>query len=197
MFESDFGKVAVPDLDASMLELPNEYPVHPGVDLFRNRNKILVASDLIDYLEKVLAIAATLAGAGFFLFQGYSEHKRGQRESHFAVFMTRVIAIEQEALTNEVASKLDLADLIRLQRELAQLKSDAVQGFVAGEWQGTNMLNGLLALINDTREQITRLILHERENIEQNAAAKELDPNELWRAEANEPSTDGDSGPDV
>ncbi|MCU0707877.1 MAG: hypothetical protein MUF23_06265 [Pirellula sp.] len=184
LFESDLARHSIPGLDPQALERPSEYAVHPGVDGYRNRNKVLIASDVVNYLENVLAIAATVTGALFFLYQWYAEHRRSQRESRFAEFMTRVIAIEQSALNTEVASKLDLANLIRLQRELADLKADAVQGFAAGEWQGTNMLNGLLALINDTREQITRLILHERENIEQSAASRQMDPDVLWRAEA-------------
>jgi hypothetical protein len=125
-------------------------------------------------------------GALFFLYQWYAEHQRGQRECRFAEFMTRVIAIEQSALNTEVSSKLDLGNLIRMQRELANLKAEAVRGFAAGEWHGTHMLNGLLALINDTREQLTRLILHERENIEKSAEAQQVDLDALWRAEATD-----------
>jgi hypothetical protein len=148
---------------------------------------VLIASDLIDYLEKLLAITATLAGAAFFLYQWYSEHRRQQRENRFGDFMMRVIKIEQQALESELSAKLQLVDLIRLQQELALLKSDAVRGFVSGEWQSPTMLNGLLALINDTREQITRLILHERENIEQDAEKKHVQPDSLWRKELDAP----------
>lgn len=184
IFDSDVARHTSLDLDAKALELPSEYETHPGVELYRNRNKVLIASDIIDYMENLLAILATVAGALFFLYQWFSEHRRSQRESRFAEFMTRVIAIEQSALNTEVASKLDLGNLIRLQRELATLKAEAVRGFAAGEWHGTHMLNGLLALINDTREQITRLILHERENIEKSAASQQVDLDALWRSEA-------------
>lgn len=191
VFNTDFARNIIPGLDSSWLDLPNEYVLHSGVQRYRDRNKVLIASDLIDYLEKVLAIMATLAGAAFFLYQWYSEHRRQQRENRFGEFMTRVIRIEQQALESELSAKLQLVDLIRLQQELALLKSDAVQGFVSGEWQSPTMLNGLLALINDTREQITRLILHERENIEQDAEKKHVQPDALWRKEIDAPkSTD-------
>jgi len=187
VFNTDFTRNIIPGLDSSWLDLPNEYVLHPGVQGYRDRNKVLIASDLIDYLEKVLAIMATLAGAAFFSYQWYSEHRRQQRENRFGEFMTRVIRIEQQALESELSAKLQLVDLIRLQQELALLKSDAVQGFVSGEWQSPTMLNGLLALINDTREQITRLILHERENIEQDAEKKHVQPDALWRKEIDAP----------
>lgn len=185
IFDPDLMRHTNLDLDSKVLELPAEYELHPGVAQYRNRNKALIASDIIDYMDNLLAILATVAGALFFLYQWYAEHRRSERESRFAEFMTRVIAIEQSALNTEVASKLDLGHLIRLQRELASLKGEAVRGFAAGEWHGTPMLNGLLALINDTREQITRLILHERENIEKSAASQQVDPDALWRAEAS------------
>ncbi|MFN7738238.1 MAG: TAXI family TRAP transporter solute-binding subunit [Pirellula sp.] len=183
VLNTDFTRNTIPGLDASWLDLPNEYVLHTGVQRYRDRNKVLIASDLIDYLEKLLAIIATLAGAAFFLYQWYSEHRRQQRENRFGDFMMRVIKIEQESLQSELSAKLQLADLIRLQKELADLKEDAVKGFVTGEWQSPTMLNGLLALINDTREQITRLILHERENIEQDAEKKHVQPDMLWRHE--------------
>ncbi len=186
MFETNFGHHTIPGFDLSALDRPVEYPIHPGVEDYRDRNKVLIAGDLIDYMEKVLAIAATLAGAGFFIYQWYTEHRRSKREGRFAAFMSRVIVIENKALANEISAHLDLSDLIQLQRELAHLKAEAVEGFVAGQWQGTSMLNGLLALINDTRQQITRLILHERENIEQDAVAKKLNPDELWCVETKE-----------
>lgn len=184
VFDSDLARNTGLDLDTKTFDLPTEYESHPGVELYRNRNKVLIASDAIEYMENLLAITATVVGAMFFLYQWYAEHRRSERESRFAEFMTRVIAIEQSALNTEVSSKLDLGNLIRMQRELANLKAEAVRGFAAGEWHGTHMLNGLLALINDTREQLTRLILHERENIEKSAAAQQLDPDTLWRAEA-------------
>lgn len=184
IFDAETVRHTTLDVDAKLLELPSEYALHPGVLQYRNRNKALIASDLIDYLENLLAIVATLVGAMFFLYQWYAEHRRSEREGRFSKFMTQVIAIEQSALHTEVSSKLDLANLIRLQRELAKLKAEAVRGFAAGEWHGTHMLNGLLALINDTREQITRLILHERENIEKSAESQHVDLDALWRAEA-------------
>ena len=94
--------------------------------------------------------------------------------------MERVIAIENEATQNELAAQLDLATLIRLQRELSALKADAVSRFAAGKLEGEGLIHGFLALVNDARNQLTRLILHQRENIEELAATQNHTVDEVW-----------------
>jgi len=180
LFRSNLVKVARPALDASLLDLPSEYPMHVGAESFRQRNKPIIAGDAIDYLEKVLAIAATVAGGTFFLVQWYIGSNRKRRESSLAKYMERVIAIERESMHIELAAQLDLASLIRLQRELAELKAEAVTRFAAGKLEGVGMISGFLGLVNDTRDQMTRLILHQRENIEQLAAQQHTKPGEVW-----------------
>jgi len=154
--------------------------MHPGAELYRQRNKPIIAGDAIDYLEKVLAIAATIAGGTFFVAQWYLRSSQRKREASFASYIERVIAIEDESMQNELASQLDLATLIRLQRELAALKSEAVSKFAAGKLEGEGLINGFLALVNDARNQLTRLILHQRENIEQLAATQHHTVEEVW-----------------
>jgi hypothetical protein len=94
--------------------------------------------------------------------------------------MERVIQIENESMQNELAAQLDLATLIRLQRELAVLKSEAVSRFAAGKLEGEGLIHGFLALVNDARNQLTRLILHQRENIEEIAASQNHSVGEVW-----------------
>lgn len=108
----------------------------------------LIAGDAIDYLEKVLAIAATIAGGTFFFVQWYMRSSRRRREASFAGYMERVIQIENESMQNELVAQLDLATLIRLQRELAVLKSNAVSKFAAVELEGEGLIHGFLALVN-------------------------------------------------
>lgn len=180
LYRSDFIKAERPVIDASLLELPPEFPLHRGAELYRQRNKPIIAGDAIDYLEKVLAIAATVAGGTFFVVQWYLRSNRRSREANFAGYMERVIAIENESMQNELAAQLDLSTLIRLQRELAVLKSDAVSKFAAGKLEGEGLIHGFLALVNDARNQLTRLILHQRENIEQIAASQNQGMDEVW-----------------
>ena len=180
LYRSNLIKAGWPASDASLLDLPPEFPLHRGAELYLQRNKPIIAGDAIDYFEKVLAIAATVAGGTFFLVQWYLRSTRRSREASFANYMTRVIAIENESMQNELAAQLDLATLIRLQRELAAIKSDAVSKFAAGELEGEGLIHGFLALVNDARNQLTRLILHQRENIEELAANQNHPVDEVW-----------------
>jgi len=180
LFQSNIAKTERPSIDASLLELPAEFPLHIGAQSYRQRNKPIIAGDAIDYLEKVLAIAATLAGGTFFVVQWARQSARRRRESSFAIYMERVIAIERESLQNELSAQLDLASLIRLQKELADLKSEAVTKFANGKLEGEGLIHGFLALVNDSRDQLTRLILHQRENIEQLAAEQHASPDQVW-----------------
>ena len=189
LYGSSFIQLERPAIEASLLDLPPEFPWHDGAELYRQRNKPIIAGDAVDYLEKVLAIAATIAGGTFFLIQWYLRSNRRSREASFASYMERVIQIENESMQNELAAQLDLATLIRLQRELAVLKSDAVSKFAAGKLEGEGLIHGFLALVNDARNQLTRLILHQRENIEQLAATQNHTVDEVWLEQSQATST--------
>ena len=195
LYRSNLIKVGRPANDASLLDLPPEFPLHRGAELYRQRNKPIIAGDAIDFLEKVLAIAATVAGGTFFLAQWYLRTTRRSREANFASYMRRVIGIENESMQNELAAQLDLASLIRLQRELAALKSDAVSKFAAGELEGEGLIHGFLALVNDARNQLTRLILHQRENIEELAANQNHPVDEVWLEQSR--TTTSNSSPNA
>lgn len=192
LYDANFALAERPPLDASLLDLPSEFVMHPGSIQYRTRNKPLIAGDAIDYWEKLLAITATLAGGTFFIFQWYLRWSRRKREAHFASYMERVIAIENAAMQTELSAQLDLGELIRLQRELADLKSEAVSKFASGQLEGEGLIHGFLALVNDARTQLTRLILHQRDNIEEQAASQHLDADSIWMTQAklNSPETD-------
>jgi hypothetical protein len=186
LYNSNFALAERPPLDATLLDLPSEFPMHAGALQYRTRNKPLIAGDAIDYWEKVLAIAATLAGGSFFMAQWYIRWSRRKREANFASYMERVIAIENAAMQTELSAQLDLGQLIRLQRELAELKSEAVRKFASGELEGEGLIHSFLALVNDARNQLTRLILHQRENIEEQAVEQHVDANTIWISQTKE-----------
>lgn len=185
LYSSDFSRAERPVLEASLLDLPAEFPSHSGAEQYRQRNKPLIAGDAIDYWEKVLAITATLAGGTFFMFQWYLGRSRRNREASFAKYMERVLAIESAAMKTELSAQLDLRTLIRLQRELAEIKSEAVQKFAAGELEGEGLVHGFLDLVNDARNQLTRLILHQRDNIEVQASQEHRDAGSIWIEQSN------------
>lgn len=194
LFQSSIATNEQPTIDASLLDLPTEFPMHVGTQSYRQRNKPIIAGDAVDYFEKVLAITATLAGGTFFVVQWARQKARRRRESSFANYMERVMTIERESLLNELSAKLDLASLIRLQKELADLKSEAVTKFANGQLEGEGLIHGFLALVNDSRDQLTRLILHQRENIEQLAAQQHDSPDQVWLQQSKERSPNSAQG---
>ncbi len=184
LYNSSIARAERPALDATLLDLPPEYPAHAGAELYRQRNKPLIAGDAVDYLEKLLAILATVLGGMFFVIQWYLRSTQRKREVNLANYMKRVIAIECEITRNEASSNLDLPSLIRLQRELTEIKTDAVHRFASGELEGEALIQGFLSLINDARQQLTRLILHQRENIEHLSAEQHRSSEEIWHEQA-------------
>jgi TRAP-type uncharacterized transport system substrate-binding protein len=184
LYDSSFAQAERPPLEPSLLDLPPEFPLHIGAQAYRQRNKPIIAGDAVDYAEKVLAIAATVAGGVFFLLQWSWRRVRQRRKASLAAYIERVLLIEQELLENEVAARLDLSELIRLQEELAKIKSQAVSKFANGELEGEALIQGLLSLVNDTRNQLTRLILHQRENIEEQSTIEHRSSDELWKQQA-------------
>jgi hypothetical protein len=186
LYNSKFARVDRPALDASLLDISPEFPMHPGSSKYRQRNKPLIAGDAIDYWEKVIAITATLTGGTFFILQWYFRWSRRKREASFAAYMERVLAIENESMQTELSAQMDLPSLIRLQRELAAIKSEAVHKFTAGELEGEGLIHGFLDLVNDARNQLTRLILHQRDNIEAQAALQNEDVVAIWNAQSQD-----------
>jgi hypothetical protein len=193
LFKSNIAQSQLEPLVPSLLDLPPEFPLHAGAEAFRQRSKPIIAGDAIDYFEKLLAIAGTLAGGTFFVYQWYAGSRRRTREASLANYIARVIAIEREALENERAAELDLSKLLSLQSELVEIKSEAVTKFVGGELQGEALIQGFLSLVNDARNQLTRLILHQREHIENISQHKPHATGKLW--EQQSAAGDGSSTP--
>jgi len=92
----------------------------------------------------------------------------------------RAAEIEQQALNLELGAMLDLKELLRLQVELNRLKNEALHRFAEGRLEGEAMMSGFVAHVNDARNYLTRLILHERENLELRAQAEKRAPEEVW-----------------
>ncbi|HEX3449136.1 MAG TPA: TAXI family TRAP transporter solute-binding subunit, partial [Isosphaeraceae bacterium] len=83
VFSPPFAQISKPPLDASLLEISPEYPVHAGAEQYRELNKPLMAGDVIDLLEKGTSLAGAVLGALFFLWQWMRQHFRRRRELGF------------------------------------------------------------------------------------------------------------------
>ena len=180
VFAPPFAQISKPPLDASLLEVSPEYPVHPGAEQYRELNKPLVAGDVIDLLEKGTSLAGAVLGALFFLWQWMRRHFRRRRDLGFESYMLKVAAIEEQTLALEMEARLEVKELLALQRELGWLKNDALARFADGKLEGGQMMSGFVSQVNDARHYLNRLILHERDNLEDRAIAERRTAESVW-----------------
>ena len=169
-----------PTLDPASFDLPPEFDWHDGAVAFRDRNKPLIIGDAIDFLEKGTSLAGALLGGAFFLWQWSRQRSRRRRDLGFESYMLKVNTIERRALQTELEAHLDLKELLHLQVELSRLKIDALQRFADGEFEGEELFSGFVNHVNDARDHLTRLILHERENLEEKAARQRRSAESVW-----------------
>lgn len=188
VFSSEFAHNYRPSLDPSLLDLPPEYPWHPGTEEYRQFHKPLHAGYVVDLLANGSSLAGAIAGALFFLRQWLRQYYRRKRDLGFESYMVKVAAIEQRALELEQAVTFDLKELLQLQVELNRLKNEALSRFAEGRIEGESLMSGFVAHVNDARHYLTKLILYERNNIENRAHAERRPVAELWLETLDEPA---------
>jgi hypothetical protein len=186
IFSGEFAQYYRPPLDPTLLDLAPEYPWHAGTLEYREYHKPILAGEVVDLLEKATSLAGAVAGAVFFLWQWLRQYYRRKRETGFESYMVKVAAIEQKALDLELGAMLDLKELLRLQVELSRLKNEALARFAEGSLEGEELISGFVAHVNDARNYLTRLILHERDNLENRAQSENRPAEELWEEAVGE-----------
>jgi TRAP-type uncharacterized transport system substrate-binding protein len=180
IYLTDFAEVSRPSLDPSLLDLPAEFPPHPGSVEFQQRNKPLIVGDAVDFLEKTSSLTGAILGGLFVTWQWARRRYRRRRELGFESYLLKVTTIEREALRLELASKLELAPLVALQGELGRIKGEALERFTLGELEGEGLMSGFLTHANDARDYLARLILHARSSVEKRARKQGLSPEDAW-----------------
>ena len=180
VFSPTFAQISKPPLDATLLEMAPEYPLHPGALEYIQFNKPLMAGDVIDLLEKGASLAGAIVGALFFLWQWMRQHFRRKRELGFESYMLKVAAIEEKALALEMMASLEVKELLSLQRELGRLKNEALARFAEGKLEGGQLLSGFVSHVNDSRNYLNRLILHERDNLEDRVKNERRSAQSVW-----------------
>jgi TRAP-type uncharacterized transport system substrate-binding protein len=180
IYLTDFAEVARPPLDPALLDLPPEFPLHPGTEKFKQRNKPLIWGDAVDSLEKTASLLGVIITGLFFIWQWALRRYRRRRELGFESYLLKVTAIEREALQLELASRLELAPLLALQGDLGRIKAEALERFTLGKLEGEGLMSGFLTHANDARDYLARLILHARTTIEKQARRQGLSPQAAW-----------------
>jgi TRAP-type uncharacterized transport system substrate-binding protein len=180
VFNSPFAQVIQPPLDARLLEVQPEFPWHDGTIRFVRRNSPLIAGDVIDLLEKEVSIIGVLAGGILCLVQWLRRRTRWRRKRSFEAYILKVAEVERRALALSRQPALDLPRLLQLQEELIGIKGEALQRFADGELDGEELMSGFLTHVSDARDFLVRLILHQRDNLEDLARTQQREPAALW-----------------
>ena len=180
VYGSAFSHRVHPPLERGSLALAPRLPRHPGAQRFLARERPLLTEGDMDKLSNSLSVAGALLGAGLFLWQGWRQRRSRLRERVFASYVLRTAEIERRTVALELSASLELEPLIALQRELLQLKGEALERFAAGELGGERMLSDLLAPLDAARDHVGSLLLHVRDNLEDRAEAQGRAAGTVW-----------------
>ena len=180
VFSTPVAQVTSPALDRSVLELPSRIPLHDGTLALLRRDKPFITNDVVDALSNSLSILGALAGGGLFLWQWWRQRRRAQRDDVFGSYMRRLADVERRMAAYELGATLELEPLAELQRELLELKSEALDRFTAGDLGDQATITDLLTPINAARDHLGGLLLHVRNNLEERANAQGTTATALW-----------------
>jgi hypothetical protein len=186
VFNSPFSQVCEPPLDAKLLDAPPELPWHEGTNEYTHRNSPLITGDVIDLFEKWVSIFGVLIGGLFCVAQWLRRRYRWRRERSFEAYVLQVTQVEHSALALARAPALDLPALLQLQDELTRIKGEALEQFALGKLEGEELMSGFLVHASDTRDFLMRLILHQRDNLEETARAQSRPAEALWNEAVGE-----------
>ena len=197
VYGSRFARLAHPPLAPSDLAHRPRQRRHPGTAAFLERGEPLLSAGDVDELNNTLGVAGALVGSGLFLWQALRQARSARRARLVAEHMLRVAGIEQRLVELELGSELALDDLSALQRELLELKREALDRFARGEIDGHRTLAELLAPVDGARDQVAGLLLHVREQVAERAAAEGRPVAAVWNEQAagDGASDSSDSGP--
>lgn len=179
IFSPPFNNAVYPPLDRKLLDEPPELPWHEGTIQYLQRRP-MSEEEAIELMNNQLGIAGAAVTVAFFLWQWLKRRWRRTRERGFEHYILRVARIDRRALDLELSSTLDLKQLLGLREELARLKDEALEKFAAGDLDGEELMTAFLGHVSDIRDHLARLILHERDNIEDQAQAEHRPAEAVW-----------------
>ena len=179
VFASRFARMHRELLDRSTFALTPRLAMHPGTRTFLDHDKPFLTAHGVEDLSNTMSVFGALAGGGLFLWQGLRQRRQSRRDQLLVEFMLRVAECERRIVELELSSSMELEALIVLQRDLLQLKSEALERFTQGELGGET-LSELLVPVNAARDHVGELLLHVRENLEEQAETQGRPAEALW-----------------
>ena len=159
--KASFAKVSDPALGVSLLTLPPEAPWHDGTSAYIRANRPVIRSDVIGLAQNTIALLGAVGGSLVFVITWLIQRINSYRRQSFENYMERIAKIERKALEIESSAQFDMAELLALRRQLGELKSDAIEQFAKGALMGEQLVTGFLIHVNDVRDYLSSLMLHE------------------------------------
>ena len=153
VFDSRFARMHQPPLERSALTLPARIPLHPGTLAFRLRDQPLLTPDDVDTLSNSLSVIGALIGTGLFLWQAWRQWRQSRRDAVFGSYLV-VSPVWSATLPSWSSPPISIWNADRAQRELLQLKSEALEHFATGALGSQSALVDLLSPINTARDQV-------------------------------------------
>jgi uncharacterized protein len=194
VYHSPFAHLFHPSLEHTVLQQAPRHRMHPAAIAFLARNEPAVTHETVDELSNTLSVLGALVGGGAFLLQGWRQRRRAARDAMIARYLLRVAEAERRIVETELAADLAVEPLMKLQRELLELKSEALGWFTSGAIAEPEALSDLLAPVNAARAHVGDLLLHAREAIEEQPAAERRTAREAW-TDAAEHAADESASP--
>ncbi|MGE0708261.1 MAG: TAXI family TRAP transporter solute-binding subunit [Planctomycetota bacterium] len=191
LFSADLARAArIQALSPELLSRFSKLPVHPGTTAYVKRTEPVITHETIDNLESLRSFFVSCAVAGFLLWRWQVR----RRELGFEAYIEEVTRIERRALELEMASSLDLRELLRIRQRLSEIKNEALDRFTAGILRSEELMASFLHHVTDVRNYINGLILHERDRIEDEAGQDLGQIDALWRRATEEERASGRLG---
>jgi TRAP-type uncharacterized transport system substrate-binding protein len=134
-----------------------EFDFHAGAYQYRKRNEPVVTPQLLAHLGSALGGVGAFVG-GMVAFYGLLRFLRTSRFEYYYHEVRRLELVASGAEFDPDAPT-DPSELCHyLEARLTDLKCRAVADFAAGGLKGEGLMQGIIALINDTRNSLARLI---------------------------------------
>ncbi|MGE3806269.1 MAG: TAXI family TRAP transporter solute-binding subunit [Gemmataceae bacterium] len=150
IYEGDLPTVYRPP---RLAEVIPEYPLHPGTVTYRDRNKPLVRSDVMEAIRGIFGFLGPLIGAGLALY-GYYKWRQLLR---FTKYFRQVIHLDLVAkgLKEDKNLPEDRGERAQyLEKKLTSLQKQAVTDFCDNYFRGEAIVHNLLALLAETGQII-------------------------------------------
>jgi TRAP-type uncharacterized transport system substrate-binding protein len=138
-----------------------EFEHHAGFVQYLQRDRPVLTSQSLAHLGAVLGGVGAFTG-GMVAFYGFIRIRQARRFEHYFHEIRKIELIASGVETDPDAPGGAAERLRYLQAKLNDLKCRAVMDFAAGGLKGEGLMQGIVALINDTRNSLAHDVWDER-----------------------------------